>query len=450
MIKNIINSLNNPQLFEPTICIDPEVLDFEDKQFIYLNVPESNQVHRYKGKIYDRIGDSDNDISKSHYMIDNIYLRKRKESSESEVCPFYTIEDMDEETFRIMRSHISIHNPEHPWLKMSNEEFLRKFFWGRDKQTNQEGYLLSAILLFGQEKTVLACCPYHRTDAIYRNMSYERFLHPRPEDPDIRYDDRDMICVNIIQSYLRLMNFVNRNLPDKFRLDEKGINRIDVRNFIFREVSANMLVHREYTHSYPAKFLIFRDRVIAENWTKPIQTGVVTLENWESHTKNPLITKVFREMKWVEELGSGRKNIQKYAPLYYDKAEINIQNEEKFVFSITYRNPKDFELDNGEGQHQVGTKSGLSWEQVGTKLGLSREQVGQLLSICTTNRSMSELSNLLNFSNKSKFKNKYINPLLNEGLLAMTVPDKPNSPLQKYYTTEEGKSLICPEENNKK
>ncbi len=242
MIKNIINSLNNPELFEPTICIDPEVVDFEDKQLIYLSIPESNQVHRYKGKVYDRIGDSDNDISKSHYMIDNVYLRKRKESSESEVCPFVTIEDMDEETFHIMRSHISIQNPEHPWLKMGNEEFLRELFWGRDKQTNQEGYLLAAVLLFGKEQTVLTCCPYHRTDAIYRNMSYERFLHPRPEDPDIRYDDREMICLNIIQSYLRLMNFVNRNLPDKFRLDEQGINRIDVRNLIFREVIANMLL----------------------------------------------------------------------------------------------------------------------------------------------------------------------------------------------------------------
>ncbi len=211
-----------------------------------------------------------------------------------------------------------------------------------------------------------------------------------------------------------------------------------------------MLVHREYTHSYPAKFLVFRDRVIAENWTKPIQTGLVTLENWESHTKNPLITKVFREMKWVEELGSGRKNIQKYAPLYYDKAEIKIQNEEKFVFSITYRNPKDFELDNEESQHQAGTKSAPSWHQVGTKLGLSRHQVEFLLTFCLSERSIVELAEKMELSDRSKFRKKYINPLLDEGLLTMTVPDKPNSPLQKYYTTEQGKSLICPEESNKK
>lgn len=366
MIKSIINTLNNPQLFEPTVCIDPELIEVDSKQVVYLNIPESNQVHRYKNRIYDRLGDADNDITKSHYMTDNVYLRKRKESSENEVCPFYTMDDMDDDTFRIMRSHISIHNPEHPWLKMNNEEILHSSFWIKDRQTNQEGYILAAILLFGKEKTVLSCCPYHRTDAIYRNTSYERYLNPRPTDPDIRYDDREMICTNIIQSYLRLMNFVNRNMPDKFRLDEQGINRIDVRNFIFREIVANMLVHREYTHSYPAKFLIFRDRVITENWTKSIQTGIITLDNWETHTKNPLITKVFREMKWVEELGSGQKNVKKYAPLYYDHAQVEIQNGDKFVFSITYRDTKDLEMEDetANSTQQATDKSPTSHRQV--------------------------------------------------------------------------------------
>ncbi|MDR0698345.1 MAG: ArsR family transcriptional regulator, partial [Tannerella sp.] len=40
----------------------------------------------------------------------------------------------------------------------------------------------------------------------------------------------------------------------------------------------------------------------------------------------------------VEELGSGRKNIKKYAPYYFSGCQISIANEGKFVFSITYRN----------------------------------------------------------------------------------------------------------------
>ena len=137
------------------------------------------------------------------------------------------------------------------------------------------------------------------------------------------------------QAYQRLMTFINRNLPDKFHIE--GIQRIDIRDKIFREMAANMLIHREYSNSFPAKFLIFSDKVITENWTKPSGQSPVTLETLETHPKNPMIARVFKELGWVEELGSGRKNIMKYAPHYYQEYCIEIVNEEKFFFSLTYR-----------------------------------------------------------------------------------------------------------------
>ena len=91
---------------------------------------------------------------------------------------------------------------------------------------------------------------------------------------------------------------------------------------------------------------------------------------------------------------------------------------------------------------QVGTKSGPSQDQVGTKLTLSQREIQTILEACISEKSLIEIITLLHFSNRTKFRNKYINPLIAEGLLAMTVPDKPNSRLQKYYTTEKGKSLL--------
>ncbi len=141
--------------------------------------------------------------------------------------------------------------------------------------------------------------------------------------------------MNLIEAYQRLMTFVNRNLPDKFHIE--GIQRMDIRDKIFREIAANCLIHREYSHSFPAKFLVFSDRVITENWNKPAGDNPTTIEQLETHTKNPIIARIFKELGWVEELGSGRKNVQKYAPLYYSDHKIAISNEDKFVFSITYR-----------------------------------------------------------------------------------------------------------------
>ena len=240
-------------------------------------------------------------------------------------------------------------------------------------------------------------------------------------------------------------------MPDKFRLADNGIDRLDLRVMIFREVISNTLLHREYISSYTNKFLIFRDRVITENWTKPFQTGDIDINDWRTRTKNPLITKVFREMKWAEELGSGQKNIRKYAPLYFESSEIEIHSGEEFIFSITYRDPKEFEFaeNTPTSREQVGTKSALSWDQVGTKLGLSQGEIRTILETCISEKSLMEVIALLHFSNRTKFRNKYINPLISEGLLAMTVPDKPNSRFQKYYTTEKGKSLLlCQDASN--
>ena len=82
---------------------------------------------------------------------------------------------------------------------------------------------------------------------------------------------------------------------------------------------------------------MFSDIVVTENWSKPQQSWAVTLDNLETHPKNPMIAKIFKELGWVEELGSGWKNIKKYAPLYYLDYKVEIQNQEKFVFTISYR-----------------------------------------------------------------------------------------------------------------
>ena len=341
--KNFINIANNSEQLNPTFFFSPEVFEIKGKKIIHIYVPESSEVHRFKGNVYERIGDSDNNITKRHSLIDNIYLRKRKTFTESEVLPFLKIEDLDDNTFEKTRRLSSLFAPNHPWKTMTNEEMLHSSgLWQKDRETGKEGFILAAALLFGKENTISNYCPAYKTDAIYRNMTYNRFLNPQHNDSDVRYDDRDTIRVNLIEAYDRLMKFVHRNLPEKFYLPPTGsTQRKDIRSYIFREIAANTLVHREFSHGFPAKFLIFSDIVITENWTKPTGKSHISLDELETYTKNPMITKVFKEIGHVEELGSGRKNILKYAPLYYKDYKIEVQNDEKFVFSISYRNPNE-------------------------------------------------------------------------------------------------------------
>ncbi|MPM36449.1 hypothetical protein SDC9_83045 [bioreactor metagenome] len=92
--------------------------------------------------------------------------------------------------------------------------------------------------------------------------------------------------------------------------------RISLRNHIFREVISNILIHREYTNPYPAKLIIENDRVVTENSNKPHHYGHINPDNFSPFPKNPIIARVFKEIGWVDELGSGVRNIYKYSKFY--------------------------------------------------------------------------------------------------------------------------------------
>ena len=71
---------------------------------------------------------------------------------------------------------------------------------------------------------------------------------------------------------------------------------------------------------------------------------------------------------------------------------------------------------------------------LGTKKGLSIDHL-KILRNCKNESSAIELMEILNRTNKSKFKNKIINPLVINGFFELTNPDKPKSPTQKYRLT---------------
>lgn len=78
----------------------------------------------------------------------------------------------------------------------------------------------------------------------------------------------------------------------------------------------------------------------------------------------------------------------------------------------------------------------------GTSKGTSRVQVEKLLLSAIQATSAAEIRQVMNMTNATKFKRNYIDPLLELRILAMTQPDSPKSPTQKYYLTEMGKQLI--------
>ncbi|MCK4459004.1 MAG: hypothetical protein KAU52_04690, partial [Methanosarcinales archaeon] len=70
------------------------------------------------------------------------------------------------------------------------------------------------------------------------------------------------------------------------------------------------------------------------------------------------------------------------------------------------------------------------------------EQVIQILEFCRTERKKREILNYLNLSPAYRNYKRYILPLLQNGLLSFTIPDKPKSRSQKYKITESGLAAL--------
>ena len=60
------------------------------------------------------------------------------------------------------------------------------------------------------------------------------------------------------------------------------------------------------------------------------------------------------------------------------------------------------------------------------------------MRLCREERSLIELMSAIGRQNRTKFRDGLIRPLIEGGLLAYTIPDKPRSRMQRYRTTEAG------------
>ncbi len=69
-------------------------------------------------------------------------------------------------------------------------------------------------------------------------------------------------------------------------------------------------------------------------------------------------------------------------------------------------------------------------------------QVSELLAAIRGEMGREALQSALGLSDRKSFRERYLKPALAEGLIEMTIPDKPNSRLQKYRLTDKGRQWL--------
>lgn len=303
VIKEFTTSINNSQKMYPPLYLLPEVFEIDSKKVIYIRVPEGYQVCRHNGRIWDRSYEGDINITDHAELVYKLYARKQGSYFVNKVYPNLDIDFLDASVIAKAKRMAVARNKNHVWENMSDEELLRSAnLILTDPETKLEGITLAAILLFGKDNSIMSVLPQHKTDAIFR-----------VENKD-RYDDRDVVITNLIDSYDRLIAFGQKHLNDLFVLD--GIVNVNARDRILREIVSNTLAHRDYSSGFPAKMIIDDEKITIENSNLAHGIGALDLQKFEPFPKNPAISKVFREIGLADELGSGMRNTYKYTRLY--------------------------------------------------------------------------------------------------------------------------------------
>ena len=421
--SDLITQSANPQKLSPPFTLFPEVVVYEGKTLIYLYVPQSSQVHATRGVVYDRSEDGDLKITDQE-RLSQLYLRKKGFYTESKVYPYLRFEDFRAELFPKIRNLVRSNRPDHPWLNLGDEDLLRSAgLWRRDRQEGTEGYTLAAALLLGDETTIRDVLPHYKTDALLRRENLDR------------YDDRDDIRVNLVEAYERLSQFVQKHLPDPFYLE--GDQRISLRDKIFREVIANLLVHREYTSAYPAQLIVEPERVVTKNANRAVSHGLIDPQHFSPHPKNPIMLNFFKQLGRADELGSGIRNVTKYLPHYVPGKTAQFTEGDTFETIVPYPNQHSSAtspaFDSQQAVHDAIREAVSDAVSDAVKLRLERE-----LAYIADQEGLSISDLKKNFAIKRATAQRDMKILRDAGWITFVGAPKTG----KYQLTEQGKQLL--------
>lgn len=89
----------------------------------------------------------------------------------------------------------------------------------------------------------------------------------------------------------------------------------------------------------------------------------------------------------------------------------------------------------------IASNAGNNTPQVGQQVTPQVEQLLKMLTGADKKLARNELQSRLSLKDRESFRERYLKPALDLGLIEMTIPSKPNSRLQQYRLTDQGRKL---------
>ena len=409
-------------------------IELDEKADFYVIVidiptePDRNRPYVYDGRPYYRIESTTSLMPQSMYQELLLQRDIRKRKWEEEIDTKVSVDSLDEESVRrLVSSGIQAGRiPESMRIK-SIPEILDKM------KLSENGHIKNAaVALFTKED--YAPIQLHIRLARFKGTNKREFIDNRRSIGNIfhLYDDG----MAFLFKHLNISGTFVDGQPER-------VESLTIPYKALRECLLNALAHRLYDS--PSGFVsiaIYDDRVEIEN-LGTLPAGF-TLDDMMkphiSHAQNPLIAQIMYYGKYLETWGRGIELMNDECTLAgVPRPEFEMSGG---CFKATFRR-HDYVADVSVGgqqdssRTQVGPKWDSSRTQVGAKHTPSSSLIAELVTIMPTGYcSVSQLMEICGKRNRKKFRENYMLPALQNGMIERKYPETPNHPHQQYRLSE--------------
>ena len=413
----------------PRLVPNVEMVTIEDKTLLVIEVYLSNsRPHWLKANgpelgVYVRLGSTNRQADRE--LIAELQRSVEGIAFDEMPMPELSVDDLD-----LNAAQALFGNDRH----LDNQSLftlrLLTHYQGREVPTK------GAVLLFGKQRSA------HFADAW---IQCGRFLGT--EKIDI-FDHIDIhaplpTAVDEIMLFLKKHAFRGADLSEVRRKDVWSIPL-----GILREAVINALVHADYSQrGAPIRIVFLDDRIEIDN--PGLFLPGLTLEDIKQGTskiRNTVIARVFRELHLIEQWGTGVRRIFAEAKELGLPEPQLIETGMRVRFIIPLLEPITLSRNIKPVGEQIESRPESRPEsrhesQLESQLN-SALAAKVLLKLKDQDAGKSALARHLGHKSVSGELKKQIKRLLDLDLIEMTLPDKPNSRLQKYRLTENGRSLL--------
>ncbi len=229
----------------------------------------------------------------------------------------------------------------------------------------------------------------------------------------------------------------------------------------YEECIVNGLIHRDYLEIGSEVHVdIYDDRLEITSPGGMPSGDVVQQMDWKNVTsvrRNPVIADLFQRLDLMERRGSGFKKVIEAYDFESEKRSVQVGPEfrsTRTAFFVTLPNLNYGRLIGqvtGQVRGQVtGQVDGEVIGQVANAMPSGTDfkdvvlpaNAVKLLRILTTEMTVQGMMKKLRLSSRAHLRKSALSPALNLGFIAMTQPDSPRSPTQKYRLTEKGRAFV--------